>query len=190
MRSAAYVPGGMLAMAAGQARSTQGPAEVVLVAAAAAPAASPPSSSSSTSRSSSGVVLSVGNGCSGWKADPRDGFSWNAVVHGLKQAVFVLVSASVSFKLTLGKHKRGKVDSERFVVSKQHRYMHTFSQPSGGSRARNLLILGEALVVTAPSSGEVLWLPSSDDSVSPSGVCVFTDRVSPPPPTSDTAPAP
>uniref|UniRef100_A0A8W7Q1X6 Uncharacterized protein n=1 Tax=Anopheles coluzzii TaxID=1518534 RepID=A0A8W7Q1X6_ANOCL len=97
--------------------------------------------SSPASSSSSGVVFSVGNGCSGWNADPKDGFSWNAVVHGLKQAVFVLVSAS-------------------------------------------------ALVVTAPSSGDVLWLPSSDDSVSPSGVCVLTERVSPGPPTSETAPAP
>uniref|UniRef100_A0A182TDQ8 Uncharacterized protein n=1 Tax=Anopheles melas TaxID=34690 RepID=A0A182TDQ8_9DIPT len=100
-----------------------------------------PDASSPPSSSSSGVVLSVGNGCSGWNADPKDGFSWNAVVHGLKQAVFVLVSAS-------------------------------------------------ALVVTAPSSGDVLWLPSSDDSVSPSGVCVLTERVSPGPPTSETAPAP
>lgn len=62
--------------------------------------AAPSAASSPASSSSSGVVFSVGNGCSGWNADPKDGFSWNAVVHGLKQAVFVLVSASVSFKLT------------------------------------------------------------------------------------------
>uniref|UniRef100_A0A182UP67 Uncharacterized protein n=1 Tax=Anopheles merus TaxID=30066 RepID=A0A182UP67_ANOME len=130
--------------------------------------------SSPASSSSSGVVFSVGNGCSGWNADPKDGFSWNAVVHGLKQAVFVLVSASK------GRWKSGKSAHN----------CTTFSQPSGGSRARNLLILGEALVVTAPSSGDVLWLPSSDDSVSPSGVCVLTERVSPGPPTSETAPAP
>lgn len=59
--------------------------------------------------------------------------------------------------------------------------MFTFSQPSGGSRAKNRLILGEAPVPDddAPSSGDVLWL-SSDDNISPIGVWVFTERVSPP----------
>lgn len=42
---------------------------------------------------------------------------------------------------------------------------HTFSQPSGGSRARNRLIRFDGLATNemAPSSGDVLWLPSSEN---------------------------
>lgn len=45
------------------------------------------------------------------------------------------------------------------------RNVHTFSQPSGGSRAKNRLMRGDAPVpeLEAPSSGDVLWLSSAED---------------------------
>lgn len=93
----------------------------------------------------------------GWNAESLDGISLNPV--GLYSGVgWINWSASVCFRHTCNREivKSSRVKGKGFVCV-------TFSQPSGGSRAKNRLMRADGPftgVIVTPSSGDVLWLPS------------------------------
>lgn len=68
---------------------------------------------------------------------------------------------SVDFRQTYST-KSTKTVEQRIAIAIE--VVHTFSQPSGGSRAKKRFIRGDASVppdVVALSSGDVLWLSSA-----------------------------
>lgn len=111
-------------------------------------------------------------GCRGWNAEPSDGLNrkpthglntvaddWSASVNLRQTFVFILVGF---FEIVVKYKGSLQIKTDLAEWGEIKWVVLTFSQPSGGSRARNRFIRGDAPVTdAAPSSGDVLWLSSA-----------------------------